>query len=367
MGKRHDAGVAGAEDSTAPPTYGIRVELLQLQLHRTSRRGFACSRPTQHAAPSSRRLRMIAAAAQCWQGMVRGSDDFSLLEEGRSKLLLASVPPGLGTAAEVAKRLTLWEECRFEDLLRRAEEQLFIHRKAGKRKKGDAQPDPPARADRARRTAAVGAYRKATTGLVSSMLSFEEKEDLARARELFPTSSLKGQAYSDPVLEPPPPPPGGDWDRPFAGLHYAALTAPASLALARNTLRTCSACLGGFTPTSSMRRCLPCSAGSPLARFPLLPAGSRARGSAGSARRTANPDPSRWRSFCARRGQTACQRASGHPPLQGPAHAPVEHQSAWRLRGPLPLARHHGTLGGQWHARAAGGGRPGSCQHVWQR
>ena len=136
--------------------------------------------------------------------MARGNDDFALPEEGRSKLLLSSVPPGLGTAAEVAKRLTLSEESRFEDLLQRAEEQILILRKAGKRKKRDAQPDPLARADRARRTAAVGAYRKATTGLVSSMLSFEEQEDLTWAKELLPTFTLGAQAYSDPALEPPP-------------------------------------------------------------------------------------------------------------------------------------------------------------------
>ena len=50
-------------------------------------------------------------------------------------------------------------------------------------------------------------------------------------------------------------------------------------------------------------------------------------------------------------------------PAHAPAHAPVVHQLAWRLRGPLPLARHHRALG----ARAARRGRPGSCQHVWQR
>ena len=33
--------------------------------------------------------------------------------------------PGLGAAAEVAKRLTFWEERRFEDLLRRDEEHLL--------------------------------------------------------------------------------------------------------------------------------------------------------------------------------------------------------------------------------------------------
>ena len=46
--------------------------------------------------------------------------------------------------------------------------------KTGKRKERDAQLDPLARADRARRTAAVGAYREATR-LVSSILSFEEQ------------------------------------------------------------------------------------------------------------------------------------------------------------------------------------------------
>ena len=111
----------------------------------------------------------------------------------------------------MAKRLTLWEESRFEDLLRRAKEQLLILHRAGKRKKRDAQLDPLARADRARRTAAVGAYRKATTGLVSSMLSFEEQEDLTWANEFLPISTLGAQACSDPTLEP-----GEDWDRPPA-------------------------------------------------------------------------------------------------------------------------------------------------------
>ena len=71
-------------------------------------------------------MRKIAATVQCWQGMTQGSDEFLTLEEGRPNLLLASVPLGLGAAAEVAKRLTLWEERCFEDLLRRAEEQLLV-------------------------------------------------------------------------------------------------------------------------------------------------------------------------------------------------------------------------------------------------
>ena len=58
------------------------------------------------------------------------------------------------------------------------------------------------------------------------MLSFEENEDLAWAKELLPTSSRGAQAHSDPLLEPSPPLPGENWCGPCAGLHYAALTAP---------------------------------------------------------------------------------------------------------------------------------------------
>ena len=59
--------------------------------------------------PASCRLRMISVVAQCWNGMAQGRDDYAQLEEGRSKLLLSSVPQGLSAATEILKRLTLWE------------------------------------------------------------------------------------------------------------------------------------------------------------------------------------------------------------------------------------------------------------------
>ena len=59
---------------------------------------------------------MIAATAQCWQGMALGNDDFALVEEGRSTLLVAS------GASWAWHRERSGKECRFEDLLRRAEE-----------------------------------------------------------------------------------------------------------------------------------------------------------------------------------------------------------------------------------------------------
>ena len=64
----------------------------------------------------------------------------------------------------MAKRLTLWEERRVDNLLRRAAEHLLINRRPGKGKQRGGQNDKLARAAGAWRTAAVGACRKATCG-----------------------------------------------------------------------------------------------------------------------------------------------------------------------------------------------------------
>ena len=214
-------------DAEAPVTPSLTVDLplVDLPTGFTQRIRALPSSSILHV-PASCRLRMISVVAQCWNGMAQGRDDYAQLEEGRSKLLLSTVPQGLSVATEVQKRLTLWEERSFEALLQRAEEQFLLKRKAGKRRKTSGPSDPSERGDRARRTAAAGAYRKATTGLVSSMLSFNEQEDTRWAQELLPTSELGSAAHCDPQLAPPPALPESTWDRPFSGLHYAALTAP---------------------------------------------------------------------------------------------------------------------------------------------
>ena len=115
----HHAGSAVDEDTCALFVATERVTCstpsssLHLPPHFTQRVPLLLANTPLHIS-FSWRLRMIAATAQCWQGMAHGSDDFSLLEEGRSKLLLASVLPQLGAAVEVAKHLTLWEERRSE-------------------------------------------------------------------------------------------------------------------------------------------------------------------------------------------------------------------------------------------------------------
>ena len=77
--------------------------------------------------------------------MARGSGEYSLL--------LSPKPPGLRAAAEVVKRVTLWEQCRFEEHVLPS-------------CRPDATRQPGQRLlDRARRTA-VGAHLKATTILL---------------------------------------------------------------------------------------------------------------------------------------------------------------------------------------------------------
>ena len=117
--------------------------------------------------------------------MAHGRDDYAQLEEGRSKLLLSPVPQGMSAATEVLKRLTLWEEQRFEALLQRAEEQFLLRPRSGKRRKAGGPSDPSASGERARRTAAVGAYRKATTGLVSSMLTLTNRRTYGGLKSSF--------------------------------------------------------------------------------------------------------------------------------------------------------------------------------------
>ena len=128
-----DVVMADAE-APATPSLTVDLPLVDLPTGFTQRIRAVPSGTILHV-PASCRLRMISVVAQCWNGMAQGRDDYAQLEEGRSKLLLSTVPQGLSVASEVLKRLTLWEERSFEALLQRAEEQFLLKRKAGKRRK----------------------------------------------------------------------------------------------------------------------------------------------------------------------------------------------------------------------------------------
>ena len=138
-------------------------------------------------------------------------------------------------------------------------------------------------------------FYNATTGLVSSVLSFEERKDLSWAKELLPTSPLAAQGCSDPR-------------RPaLCGPHRAAR---------QQDPRNCPMAHAHATVLAAQEEWQ--AETHQDGRAPAL--GPR---------------------------QTACKPTSGRPSLQGFTHAPVGHQSTRRLRGTVPLALHHRTHGGE--------------------
>ena len=147
--------------------------------------------------------------------------------------------------------------------------------------------------------AAGGAYRKATTGLVSSMLSFEEEEDLAWA---------KGAPRS-----------GEDWDRPFAGLRNAARTAPGPTGTRADSRQQASRGVVRLVQPDLRRHAL-------LGRSVALLAAQE-----------------KWQAETHQDGralalglrQAARESASGHPPLQAPAYAPACTSGAPACRAPV--------------------------------
>jgi hypothetical protein len=150
--------------------------------------------------PISCRLRSLNIMENCLQGMCEGSSSHALAEEGRSKLLFGAVPQGVPAADEVAARLRLWEGRRFEQLLQKTEQQVIMAQRLRSRTSASASSlvDLSRKCKKAIRVAAEGAYRKATNGLVSAMMSFSADEDFKWAGELLPRSSSPC-AFSDRV------------------------------------------------------------------------------------------------------------------------------------------------------------------------
>ena len=106
-----------------------------------------------------------------------------------------------------------------------------------------------------------------------------------------PLHLLGAQAYCDQQLDPPPSPPDEDWDRPFGGLQHAALTAPGPSGtrlehitdLLNVPRRVHASKVHAALAALFCRLC----AGS----LPPPPGGSRSRGTACNAKRTACHGP----------------------------------------------------------------------------
>ena len=162
----------GADDPDAPSAPDLRVQLPSLNLPPAS----------THLPPKTRSPDRLCRVVLAGHGS--GQQRILHAERGTLEVLAGAGAHGSGRGG-----------CRFEDLLRRAEEHLLINCWA-RGSSVAARMTPSHAPNEPRWTAAVGACRKATTGLVSSMLSFVEREDLSWAKELLQCAALTAPALS---------------------------------------------------------------------------------------------------------------------------------------------------------------------------
>ena len=182
------------------------------------------------------RARLAGIMTACLANLARGDEHASMLERGRSKLLYGVPPKGYSLRTELGKRLTLWNEGRFEELLLRAEAQHGARLEARRNRRTGA--TARAAALRAKKLAAEGAYGKAVQGLTSETDQFITNEQETWTRKLLPQS---GRAAGSPAGSAPASsqaPGGSDADAEAApagvhaagkvldGVRFAALSGP---------------------------------------------------------------------------------------------------------------------------------------------
>ena len=150
--------------------------------------------------PDDQRERHAVLLAGLLDRMAEGDEAACVLEESRTKLLLGPVPRGSNRRVELAKRLQLWKEGAFEELLVRAEEQRRQSERLGITRR--AVPDSAARARRACALISEDAYSKAASSLHSSVSSLDASSQTQWGARLLPRSTRPAEALSSEATMP---------------------------------------------------------------------------------------------------------------------------------------------------------------------
>ena len=131
--------------------------------------------------------RMATCMAETVEGMIAGDECWGFLARYRSRLLLAMVPEGLDRNDELKRRLRLWEQGRFDELVTEvAAQQLEDARvNRGAMHRNDTEER---RGKRARQQAAAGAKSKAVKGLVGGVATSTPEEREQWTADLIPRS-----------------------------------------------------------------------------------------------------------------------------------------------------------------------------------
>ena len=153
--------------------------------------------------PVDQRERHARIVTQLLDGMANGDEAACRLEAARTKLLLAPAPRGANLRVELAKRLQLWQEGSYVELLVRAEDQHRERTRARAALRGASTHGNLAR--RARMLMAEGAYSKAASSLSTEIAQLTEEEQRAWGTKLLPSSTRPAQALASPEAAPEAP------------------------------------------------------------------------------------------------------------------------------------------------------------------
>lgn len=177
--------------------------------------------------PISLRKRHCRILTRLLRGMADGDEECCLLELARSKLLLSNPPRNMNRRVELARRLQLWEDGKFAELLTRSEEQ----RRRRIAQAGISRPrcKRSSKARRARMLASEGAYGKAVSSLTADLADLSHEDQRRWGHILLPGSSDPTVALSSHVNLSMRETQGDD-ERPrkrtLAGVKFKALSAP---------------------------------------------------------------------------------------------------------------------------------------------
>jgi len=137
--------------------------------------------------PKAKREELAAAFADCLEGTLEADETWATLQQALFKVVLYGIPSGITADAELAARMTLWSDGRWEELLQRVEAQAS--QRGGNIERDNESKKRSAKAARARRLAREGAHSKAVAGLRGGIKTMSVEDQRRYAGQLFPRSS----------------------------------------------------------------------------------------------------------------------------------------------------------------------------------
>ena len=146
--------------------------------------------------PVSVAARMGVCLAESLESCMAGDETWGFLAQHRSRLLLAHVPRGTDRVSELKRRLRLWEQGLFDELIQHVVAQQLEENRQGPART-ELQGDEHKGA-KARQQTAAGAKSKAVKGLVGGIATGSPEQRASWTTELIPRSETSAGPFARP-------------------------------------------------------------------------------------------------------------------------------------------------------------------------